>query len=79
MTTAAKASWRARQREGIEEGVNLTVLYDNSQADGGTASQIATNFAGKGVDLMCGIATPMAQAEYGVAEEVRPFLSFSLL
>ena len=49
--------------EGIEEGVNLTVLYDNSQADGGTASQIATNFAGKGVDLMCGIATPMAQAE----------------
>ena len=55
--------------EGIEEGVNLTVLYDNSQADGGTASQIATNFAGKGVDLMCGIATPMAQAEYGVAKK----------
>lgn len=55
--------------EGIEEGKNLTVLYDNSQADGGTASQIATNFAGKGVDLMCGIATPMAQAEYGVAKK----------
>jgi putative ABC transport system substrate-binding protein len=53
--------------EGIEEGKNLTVLYENSQADGGTASQIATNFAGKGVDLMCGIATPMAQAEYSVA------------
>ena len=55
--------------EGIEEGVNLTVLYDNSQADGGTASQIATTFAGKQVDLMCGIATPMAQAEYGVAKK----------
>ncbi|MGN0371794.1 MAG: ABC transporter substrate-binding protein [Enterocloster sp.] len=53
--------------EGIEEGKNLTVLYENAQADGGTASQIATNFAGKEVDLMCGIATPMAQAEYGVA------------
>ena len=53
--------------EGIEEGKNLTVLYKNAQADGGTASQIATNFAGKGVDLMCGIATPMAQAEYGVS------------
>ena len=37
------------EEEGIEEGVNLTVLYDNSQADGGTASQIATNFIGKGV------------------------------
>ena len=44
-------------------------LYENSQADGGTASQIATNFAGKDVDLMCGIATPMAQAEYGVAKK----------
>lgn len=53
--------------EGIEEGKNLTVFYENSQADGGTASQIATNFAGKEVDLMCGIATPMAQAEYGVS------------
>lgn len=54
---------------GIEEGKNLTILYENSQADGGTASQIATNFAGKEVDLMCGIATPMAQAEYGVAKK----------
>lgn len=53
--------------EGIEEGKNLTVLYENSQADGGTASQIATNFAASQVDLMCGIATPMAQAEYGVS------------
>lgn len=54
---------------GIEEGKNLTILYENSQADGGTASQIATNFAGKQVDLMCGIATPMAQAQYGVAKK----------
>ena len=54
-------------RQGFVEGENLTVLYENAQTDGGTASQIATNFAGKGVDLMCGIATPMAQAEYGVA------------
>lgn len=54
---------------GIEEGKNLTVLYENAQADGGTASQIATNFAGRQVDLMCGIATPMAQAEYGVSKK----------
>lgn len=54
---------------GIEEGKNLTIIYENSQADGGTASQIATNFAGKQVDLMCGIATPMAQAAYGVAKK----------
>lgn len=54
---------------GIVEGKNLTILYENAQADGGTASQIATNFAGKDVNLMCGIATPMAQAEYGVAKK----------
>ena len=53
--------------EGFVEGENLTVLYQNAQADGGTASQIATNFAGNEVDLMCGIATPMAQSLYGVA------------
>lgn len=53
--------------EGFVEGENLTVLYENSQADGGIASQIATNFAGRGVDLMCGIATPMAQSLYSVA------------
>ena len=53
--------------EGIEEGKNLTVLYENAQADGGTSAQIANTFAGKDVDLMCGIATPMAQAEYSVA------------
>ena len=33
----------------------------------GTSAQIANTFAGKDVDLMCGIATPMAQAEYSVA------------
>ena len=52
---------------GIEEGTNLTILYSNAQADGGTASQIANTFAGKDVDLMCGIATPMAQAQYSLA------------
>lgn len=53
--------------EGIEEGKNLTVLFENAQTDGGTASQIATSFAAKDVDLMCGIATPMAQSAYSVA------------
>ena len=45
---------------GIEEGVNLTVEYQNSQADTGTASTIADNFVSKNVDLICAIATPSA-------------------
>lgn len=55
--------------EGIEEGKNLTVMYENAQADGGTASQIVNNFLSKKTDLICAIATPMAQAAYGGAKK----------
>lgn len=47
---------------GIEEGVNLTVEYQNAQADSGAASQIASQFVSQGVDLICAIATPSAQS-----------------
>lgn len=55
--------------EGIEEGKNLTVMYENAQADGGTGSQIVNNFLSKKADLICAIATPMAQAAYGGAKK----------
>ena len=55
--------------EGIKEGENLTVLYENAQSDGAMASQIVTNFASQKVDLICGIATPMAQSAYGVGRK----------
>lgn len=55
--------------EGIVENENLTVLYENAMADGGTASQIVSNFAGKKVDLICAIATPIAQSAYTVGKK----------
>ena len=55
--------------EGIVEGQNLTILYENAQADGGTASQIINNFISKKADLICAIATPIAQAAYGGAKK----------
>lgn len=55
--------------EGFVEGENLTVLYQNAQADGANSSQIATNFVGRNVDLICAIATPMAQSAYSAAME----------
>lgn len=55
--------------EGIKEGENLTVFYENAQADGGTASQIMDNFIAKKVDLICAIATPMAQSAYSAAKK----------
>lgn len=55
--------------EGIVEGQNLTVLYENAQADGGAASQIIDNFVAKKADLICAIATPMAQSAYSAAKK----------
>lgn len=54
--------------EGYVEGENLTVMYDNAQADGGTATQIANNFVAKKVDLIAAIATPMAQSAFGATK-----------
>ena len=49
---------------GIEEDKNLEVLYDNAQADTGTASTIANNYVSKKVDMICAIATPSAGSAY---------------
>ena len=53
---------------GIVEGENLKVEYQNAQADMGIANQIAQQFAASRTDLVCAIATPMAQACYNACE-----------
>ena len=52
------------EEEGIVEGENLTVSYENAQTDMGTASTIADSFVADAVDLICAIATPSAMAAY---------------
>lgn len=54
--------------EGIIEGENLTVDYQDANFDGGTSNLIAQSFVSKKVDLICAIATPMAQAAFNAAE-----------
>lgn len=54
---------------GIEEGVNLTVEFDNAQADTSTAGLIADSYVSEGVDLICAIATPCAMSAYNAAME----------
>ncbi len=54
--------------EGIEEGKNLTVLYENANGDGSTGTQIISNFLSQDVDMVCAIATPMAQTAYGATK-----------
>lgn len=55
--------------EGIVEGENLTILYENANADGATSSQIVANFLSNKADLICGIATPIAQSAYSAARK----------
>lgn len=47
----------------------IDILFENAQADGGTATQIANNFVAKKVDLICAIATPMAQSAFGATKD----------
>ena len=53
--------------EGIVEGENLTVEYQNAAADMGTAGQISDAFVSDKVDLICAIATPTAQSAFNAA------------
>ena len=55
---------------GEEEGVNFEISYDNCQADSNVLNQIITNFKdAEKVDLMVGIATPVAMAMQSATED----------
>lgn len=56
---------------GYKEGENLKILYENSQADANVASQISKNFIARDVDLICAIATPMAQSAFGATKNTK--------
>ena len=43
-----------------EKGVNFEIFYDNCNADSTVLTQIIADFAVDGVDLMVGVATPVA-------------------
>lgn len=55
--------------EGIVEGENLTIDFQNAQADSGAASQIASQFVAGNPNLICAIATPSALSCYNAALE----------
>ena len=57
---------------GLVVGENLKIDLQNAQADMGIAQQIAAQFASEKVDMMVGIATPMAQACYNAAAGAIP-------
>lgn len=52
------------RNKGFEEGKNIEVEFKAAQANDSMNTQIAQTFANSGKDLVCGIATPSAQALY---------------
>ncbi len=56
--------------EGLKEaGINADIESQSAKNDDSTNTQIAQNFAAAGKDLVCGIATPSAQALYAACNE----------
>lgn len=55
---------------GTENGVTFEVKYDNCNADANVLSQIIANFIADDVDLMVGVATPVAMAMQAATEDI---------
>lgn len=55
--------------KGDEAGVTFDIDYDNCNADANVMSQIIADFEAKKVDLMVGVATPVAMAMQTATEE----------
>ncbi len=53
-----------------ENGVEFKILYDNCNADSNVLTQIVSNFIADDVDLMIGIATPVAIAMQSATTEI---------
>lgn len=54
---------------GTEKGVTFKISYDNCNADANVLSQIIANFIADDVDLMVGVATPVAMAMQTATED----------
>lgn len=61
---------QARLKEiGDEKGVTFDVSYDNCNADANLLTQIISNFITDDVDIMIGVATPVAMAMQAATED----------
>lgn len=54
---------------GAEAGVTFEILEDNCMADAATMEQIISNFIAEKVDLMVGVATPVAMRMQAMTED----------
>ena len=60
-----------------EQGITINVKYDNCNADANVMNQIIANFAADNVDLMVGVATPVAMAMKSATEDSKTPVVFA--
>lgn len=60
-----------------EQGITIKVKYDNCNADANVMNQIIANFAADNVDLMVGVATPVAMAMQSATEDSKTPVVFA--
>lgn len=60
-----------------EQGITINVKYDNCNADANIMNQIIANFAADNVDLMVGVATPVAMAMQSATEDSKTPVVFA--
>lgn len=65
------------EESGYVEGKNLTVDFQNAQADPSTARTLANTMVAKKYDMVMGIATPAAMALYGAAKSTKTPVIFT--
>lgn len=59
------------EEAGLKEGTNLTIDFQNAQADTSNNDLIAKNMVSKKYDLIMGIATPSAMSAYSAAKSTQ--------
>ena len=57
------------EKAGAENGVTIEIEYDNCNADSNVMGQIIANFIADKVDLMVGVATPVAMSMQAATED----------
>ena len=60
-----------------EQGITINVKYDNCNADANVMNQIIANFAADNVDLMVGVATPVAMAMQSATKDSKTPVVFA--
>lgn len=60
-----------------EQGITINMKYDNCNADANVMNQIIANFAADNVDLMVGVATPVAMAMQSATEDSKTPVVFA--